>query len=544
MHRKTLNKSYRNIFEKKQFTLLKYLLPLLLVLFVSLSSKTLLIFLVGLFELSIIVLFSNELLKRNFKKTGYILNSLLLLIFNIQFFVKYFSGTFVTLIMLSNVESLNGLSGKFPIYIGGSLLVVVMSLLPIRYINFKKSNRSLLALFLSLELAVTMLYGNTYSQIFGVYNILLQYKDNIELKAAIKAQGDVAKEFYKVGVSSGRDDTPNLPKKPNVVVVFTEGLSQHIIEDKRNIMPNAKELQSKSITFLNYYNHTFATYRGLSGQLYSGYQFDNYDKNNLVSIQSILKKNNYHTSFINTEPKNSQFTSYLENFEFDEVLTNIKNTKGEANSLSDEQAYQKLFKVMKKQNKDGKPFFTAMYTYGTHQSFDSVDQKFENGKDKVLNRFYNVDHYLGKFIKEFDNSELSKNTIVVFTADHGTFADAEYKNAFPDQVRVNPDVDTIPLSIYYKGMIPVNIDVQGRNSLSFAPTLLDYIGISEENYFLGESLFLGKENNNSYDTVFHDNTYKMSTDLGQVKPLSESQEKIIDNQLQKYFAAKQQIVEK
>ncbi|WP_230081148.1 hypothetical protein, partial [Streptococcus uberis] len=79
MHRKTLNKSYRNIFEKKQFTLLKYMLPLLLVLFVSLSSKTLLIFLVGLFELSIIVLFSNELLKRNFKKTGYILNSLLLL---------------------------------------------------------------------------------------------------------------------------------------------------------------------------------------------------------------------------------------------------------------------------------------------------------------------------------------------------------------------------------------------------------------------------------------------------------------------------------
>ena len=56
-------------------------------------------------------------------------------------------------------------------------------------------------------------------------------------------------------------------------------MSQHIIDDERNITPNIKELQSKSLSFSNYYNHTFATYRGIIGQLYSGYQLDNSDQN-------------------------------------------------------------------------------------------------------------------------------------------------------------------------------------------------------------------------------------------------------------------------
>lgn len=102
----------------------------------------------------------------------------------------------------------------------------------------------------------------------------------------------------------------------------------------------------------------------------------------------------------------------------------------------------------------------------------------------------------------------------------------------------------MPLSIYFKGISPERLDVQGRNSLSLAPTVLDYIGVSEENYFLGVSLFFGKDNNNSYDTIFHDNSYTLSSDKASIQAPTATQQEIIDNQLQKYFAAKQQIVEK
>lgn len=525
-------------------TIVKHLFPLVITILVYISSKSLLLLFIGLIELSVIFFLTNAILSSKRNIIGYSLNSILLLIFNIQFFVKYFSGTFVNLIMLTNFESLDGLSGKFPIYIGGTILVLLFSFLPVGYVKFFKNNTAFLSAFLAFELLITMLYGNSYSQAFGVYNIALQYKNNMELRAAIKAQGNVTKEFYKDKISSARDTDKKLPKNPNVVVIFTEGLSQHVIDDERNIMPNVKDLQNKSITFNNYYNHTFATYRGLIGQLYSGYQLENYDKNNLVSIQSILKNNGYSTTFINAEPKNTQFTSYLESFGFDKVISDYKNTKGNANSLSDEQSYNKLFETMQKENENGKPFFTSIYTYGTHQTFDSSDKKFKDGKDKVLNRFYNADYYFGKFMKKFNKSKLSKNTVLVFTTDHSTFADAEYKSAFPKENRANPDLGTMPLSIYFKGISPERLDVQGRNSLSLAPTVLDYIGVSEENYFLGVSLFFGKDNNNSYDTIFHDNSYTLSSDKASIQAPTATQQEIIDNQLQKYFAAKQQIVEK
>ena len=68
--------------------------------------------------------------------------------------------------------------------------------------------------------------------------------------------------------------------------------------------------------------------------------------------------------------------------------------------------------------------------------------------------------------------------------------------------------------------------------------------IDEPNYFLGQSLFYYKENNNSFDTVFHDNAYILSTDYGQIGPLSDTNQQTIEELLQRYFAAKTQVPQK
>lgn len=93
-------------------------------------------------------------------------------------------------------------------------------------------------------------------------------------------------------------------------------------------MPNVADMEKKSLFFENYFNHTFPTYKGLIGQLFSGYQLNNFDENTLVSLEEAFRKAGYHTSFINTEPQNLNFASYLENLRFDEVVTNI-DIKGE-----------------------------------------------------------------------------------------------------------------------------------------------------------------------------------------------------------------------
>lgn len=66
-------------------------------------------------------------------------------------------------------------------------------------------------------------------------------------------------------------------KKPNVIVIFTEGMSFNVIDSVNNlglgVTPKLDEIMKKSFFFINYYNHTAATFRGLRGQLTSAYQF-------------------------------------------------------------------------------------------------------------------------------------------------------------------------------------------------------------------------------------------------------------------------------
>ncbi|MBR2581374.1 MAG: hypothetical protein IKE39_09985, partial [Cutibacterium sp.] len=68
--------------------------------------------------------------------------------------------------------------------------------------------------------------------------------------------------------------------------------------------------------------------------------------------------------------------------------------------------------------------------------------------------------------------------------------DLSFIAAFPDYDRSHYFLDAMPCFYYYSGIEAETIDVGGRNSLDFAPTLLDYLDVSGENYFMGASLFL------------------------------------------------------
>ena len=139
------------------------------------------------------------------------------------------------------------------------------------------------------------------------YQTIKNKNSNIDLDKIVFYQEDIDNYYIKDN---------ELVDKPNIILIFTEGLSYSPIFDSRNIMPNLKNFSKNSINFINYYNHTAATFRGIIGQLYSGFQFDNYDENHLISMQSILKKQGYYTEFINIDPNSGNWNDYLESFNF------------------------------------------------------------------------------------------------------------------------------------------------------------------------------------------------------------------------------------
>ncbi|HFU4025464.1 TPA: sulfatase-like hydrolase/transferase [Streptococcus suis] len=521
----------------------KYAFTALLIIFSYRSSRNFLYTVISFLELAGIALASNYLLRFN-KLLAHGVNYLFMFLLNVELLVMLFGGSYVSLVMVTNLESLEALSGSAVTYVSGTILVLLFTFAPFKEFSLPKiPTAKLFSIVLIAELFLTMLQGNSYSPLFAVYRLGLDARDYQRQLAEIAKQPNVTAEFYKPQIASATERPRNLQERSNVVLIFIEGLSQSIIDDERNLMPYVRQLQAESLSFSGYYNHTFATYRGLIGQLYSGYQLDNYDDNSLISMQDIFRKQGYLTSFVNTEPRNVQFTKYLDAMNFDQLVMDPETTySGPGGTLSDKEAFETLYETMVAQS--DQPYFTAMYTFGTHISMDSPDEKYGDGRNHLLNRFHNLDIQFQAFMEKVKASGMANNTLFVFTTDHATYQDADFIEIFPNYPRVNTDVDEVPLFFYYNGITPQVIEVKGRNSLDMAPTVFDYIGINEENYFLGVSLFFPKENNNSYDTVFYDNSFLLSTDQEVIQPLPEATSPIIEDRLQKYFAAKTQAQQK
>lgn len=539
-----LYEKVKEILVLRKITIIKYTFSIVITLCSFFTTNNLLFLFFSILELVIIFSLSNALVKKS-NLWGNILNFILILLYNIELLVLNFADSFVTLIMINNLSSWEALKGRIVIYLTGITLLIIFSSLPIVYIDFNYSNFSrakkvvirfqnlkLLSLVTFIEIILLLCLGTGFSPAMSIYDLSNNISKYNQLLQINSSKNIKSEQFHRSEIPNHRDKPKNLPERPNVILIFTEGMSQHIIDDDRNVVPNLRNIQSVSLRFDNYYNHTFATYAGIIGQLYSGYQLKNSDKNYLISLPQILEGFGYQTAFINTEPKNREFTTYLGNLGFEKVISApINKSLGVS---SDKNAYRKLFDEMNSQGE--KPFLLTMYTFGTHIGMDGFEKKFGDGKDRLLNRFHDMDFQFGKFIDEFNKSKFSENTIVIFTTDHATFVDDEYRSSFPKNTRVQGNLDRIPLFIYYKGINPEVINVDGKNSVNLTPTILDYLDYSAGNYFLGQSLFSKSENNSIYSTLFVSELTYRTTKGNKISKIPKDEKEETEQKVSEYYS--------
>ena len=525
------------------FTVIKYLFSFFLIIVCYIVRKDPVIFGISILELLAVVILSNEMLKKSILYL--VVHDILILLLNTQTAVMLFSGSWISLLLLSNLDMAYDLAGLSALYIGSAVLIIVISFLPICIIETTvrmPGYRGLSAL-LAIELIVTMILGSGYSPMAGFVQLIQEANSYSEIKAGITATDNAYARFYRKDIWDARTKDATFGDQPNVILIFAEGLSRHILSDPRNIMPNIAEFEKKSIHFENYFNHTFATYRGLIGQLYSGFQLDNYDSNALISMQSILRDQDYHTCIINTEPYNRSFTQYLQNMDFQEFISDTTKTyNGKVNTLSDTEAFELLYETVCRLEADDSPYFTVMYTMGTHMTFDG-ETSFGDGSDMELNKFRNLDVQFSSFFEKFQNSSLRENTILIFTTDHATYVDEPDLSSFSAYcTRQHNSLDEIPLCIYYQGVTPETINAEGRNTLDLAPTICDLLDISVPNYFLGISLFYpyNKENGVFYDTVYFSGATTTSTKDGRIADLSAEDKLFFFETLKQYFSISRQ----
>lgn len=172
---------------------------------------------------------------------------------------------------------------------------------------------------------------------------------------------------------------------------------------------------------------------------------------------------------------------------FNKIYAHSKNE-----NLTDKEMYDFIYKNLQQLSKEKKKFFLGAYILGTHHGLDSPDAKYGDGSNPYLNKFYNHDIWFGEFLKKLKSSTLYDNTILVVTTDHATHPSPEFKQTFSSDVPYF--VDKVPFIIHYKGVNPMQIDANYRNSLSMTPTVLDLLQICNvKNNFLGNSIFMPQD---------------------------------------------------
>lgn len=307
-------------------------------------------------------------------------------------------------------------------------------------------------------------------------------------------------------------------KKPNVIVVFIEGESARLLESYggryAGLTPNISRMATRAMALDDYFNHTAATFRGLQGQLTSGYPVHGgvsngtgwvdgnaaaYEKRSYSSLPKMLKRDGYDSVFFSPHLPSDAMTALARMLGFGQIYT-ARRSRAElldkpepmfSGGLSDADQYESLIQYLRKRQ-SSTPFFISLYSLGTHAFLDIPPsaKAYGDGRNASLNTLHAADAAFGKFYDYFMSSKYADDTLLVLTVDHAHYPGPPFVAVAGGDLKPY-FVDRIPTFIHAPWLqLPARYNVHGRTSLDLAPTILQLIGIDPgRNSFLGHTLF-------------------------------------------------------
>lgn len=435
------------------------------------------------------------------------------IVWTIQFLNFSNTGVFLSPLTIENLGEFSsigfGLFFKLVFLFLLSLALYVYLLIVIPNIRLSWNWKICFPAFLSFALFVFFTIRASYPVVQFMESFHIVYLNNYaEIERNSGEQ--FLKNFSNTFISKGIENPTN-PKNErlNLIIIFTEGLSDRVIS--KDLTPNLYKLRQNSLYFENYYNHTAPTFRGLRGQLISGFvraansdvntmsqrRLEQLFKNSSESLPSIFNDKNYDTVFLGPHPSDDKLYLYMKATGFKNVRTSddYNNEKKHYPTLSDYDVFKFLSDIIVEEKSIDHNFFISMYNVETHHGMIVKDHIYGNGDNDFFNKFHNFDFQLGNFIEWFNSSKVSDDTILVITADHSSYAVPLFEKTFQFKSHSRSMfVDKIPFIVYKKGALADSsliINAHGRNSLCLAPTLLDLMAIDGvKTHFLGSSLFV------------------------------------------------------
>ncbi|QLB12491.1 phosphoglycerol transferase MdoB-like AlkP superfamily enzyme [Bisgaardia hudsonensis] len=285
-------------------------------------------------------------------------------------------------------------------------------------------------------------------------------------------------------------------KPKNLVIILEESLGAQFIGalgDNRGLSPEFDKLASQGWLFDNLYATGTRSVRGIEA-VTAGFTPTparsvvklTGSQNGFFTIAEMLTKRGYHTSFIYGGEKHfDNMASFFYGNGFQHIVdqNDYDNPKFVGTwGASDEDLFDKANATFTELNKQGKPFFSLVFSSSNHDPFEFPEGRiklYEQPQATRNNAAKYADYSIGYFFDLAKKSDYWKDTVFLIIADHDS-------RAYGDSIVPIKNFH-IPALIVGEGIAPKR-DNRLVSQIDMPTTLLSLIGISGNYPMLGYDL--------------------------------------------------------
>ncbi len=309
--------------------------------------------------------------------------------------------------------------------------------------------------------------------------------------------------LLKIPLPHSRPLPFQLDNKTNVVFVLMESLRAYesgVYGAAPSLTPNLDRLAREGILFKNFYANSYQTARG-EFAVHSSFlpavqgspEYIVEPQVSLMTWPALLKRHGYATLWVGSyTPTYDNKQDFLSHHGIDSFYSSVpKGYRKVGWGPSDEDLFNYAFDILSAQQT---PYFAEIMTLSDHFPWDdgaptaSLTPKVQGEAlyQKYAQGMFYTDYAIGKFMDRIRASRHFDHTLFIFVGDHGIWL-------FPDSVPASSALRQevyfrVPLILWSQQLQPRVIETIG-SQIDIGPTVLDLLGLRDENTFQGTSLF-------------------------------------------------------
>ena len=296
--------------------------------------------------------------------------------------------------------------------------------------------------------------------------------------------------------------TSNNLMRKNIVILIMESYSKEFIGfyNKSGFTPFLDSLMKHSLVFTNAYANGVKSIDALPAIISSipplmndPFITSNYAQNKFNSLPSLLKTENYSTSFFHGGTRGTMgFYSYskkagYENYYGKEEFNNEEFSDG-VWGIYDKPFFEFFHQKLNKQNE---PFFSTFFSLSSHLPFTLPKEYLEKNKIEkkigIRETISYSDNAMSNFFHLAKKEPWFKNTLFIITADHTSpySYNKKYKNKIGRYA--------IPLVIFSGDSLMQGINNKIVQQIDIMPSILEIINFNKKYFTFGKSMINGSD---------------------------------------------------